>query len=267
MCFESKEAKAASKVGYVAGTLGSCEGLDRKKDNLMDLDGRFDAVEVNVNNLVSCGGNLQDVWDVLILGANLGKTSALLARERSASSPQHIYQAKVHLLHGVSVLGRAKNTGSWTGGCWTPGLFVERSPSMLSEGMGWQDSKEYQSYEEEMGITPPFVMAEDLVKVAEIWCGLTGTGKRPKVFKISSEDTWHRHILNNHQPFRRDCALCLRNGGVGRQHRATPNPRAYVLSVDVAGSQRRWKGLSLLSLGSVPIPEAGFGDGKGASNS
>ena len=37
----------------------------------MDLDGRFDAVELNVNNLVSCGGNLQDVWDVLILGAKL----------------------------------------------------------------------------------------------------------------------------------------------------------------------------------------------------
>ena len=46
---------------------------------------------------------------------------------------------------------------------------------MLSEGMRWQDSKEYQSYEEDMGITPPFVMAEDLVKVVEIWCGLTGT--------------------------------------------------------------------------------------------
>ena len=48
----------------------------------MDLGGRFDAVELNVNNLVSCGGNLQDVWDVLILGAKLGKISALIARER-----------------------------------------------------------------------------------------------------------------------------------------------------------------------------------------
>ena len=59
------------------------EGVDRQQDNLMDLDGRFDAVELNVKNLVSCGGNLQqDVWHVLILGAKLGKISALVARER-----------------------------------------------------------------------------------------------------------------------------------------------------------------------------------------
>ena len=34
-------------------------------------------------------------------------------------------------------------------------------------------------------------------------------------------------------------SLCLRNGGVGRQHGATANPRAYVLSRDVAGPLRK----------------------------
>ena len=112
-----------------------------------------------------------------------------------------------------------------------------------------------------MDITPPFVTAEDLMKVVEIWCGLSGTGKRPKIFKVSSEDAWRRHTLNNHQPFRRDCALCLRNGGVGRQHRATPNPRAYVLSVDVAGPLRRkgrsadGKGFRYFLLGAYRFPK------------
>ena len=44
------------------------EGLDRKQDDLMDLDGWFDAVELNVNNLVSCGGNLQDGLGCLDFG-------------------------------------------------------------------------------------------------------------------------------------------------------------------------------------------------------
>ena len=158
----------------------------------------------------------------MVLGARLGKVSAIIAREGPASVKQYNYQAKGHLLHSASVLGRAKNAGSWT--------------ADLPQQTRCRDSKEYQVYEEEMGMSPPFVVADDLVKVVGIWCGLSGTGKRPKMFKVSNEEAWCRHILNNHQPFRRDCALCLRNGGVGRQHRATPNPRAYVLSVDVAGT-------------------------------
>ena len=85
--------------------------------------------------------------------------------------------------------------------------------------------------------------------------------REQKIFKVSSEDAWRHHILNNPQPFRRDCAPCLRNGGVGRQHRATPNPRAYVLSVDVAGPLRRkgrsadGKGFRCFLLGAYRFPK------------
>ena len=237
------------------------EELERKCDMVGCLEGRYDAVLFNVNWLISCGGHPDDVWKVMVLGARLGKISAIVAREGPMSSRRYKYQAKVHLLHSVSVLGRARNLGSWTGGSWTPGFFVESSPADLPQGTRWRDSKEYQEYEEEMGISPPFVTADDLVKVVGIWCGLLGTGKRPKMFKVTSEDAWRRHILNNHQPFRRDCALCLRNGGVGRQHRATPNPRAYVLSVDVAGPLRRkgrsadGKGFRYFLLGAYRYPK------------
>ena len=98
------------------------EGLERKHDLVTRLDGCFDAVIFNVNHMVSFGGHPEDVWDVLALGAKFGKVSAVMVREGPASQNRHGYQAKVHLLHGMSVLGRAKNAGSWTGG-----LFYSRT--------------------------------------------------------------------------------------------------------------------------------------------
>ena len=105
---------------------------------------------------------------------------------------------------------------------------MELSPVALPDGTRWKDSSEYQAYEEEIGIHPPFVTADDLVKVVELWCGLSAQDRRPRLFKVSNEEAWRRHTLNNHQAFRRDYSLCLRNGGVGRQHRANANPHAYV---------------------------------------
>ena len=53
--------------------------------------------------------------------------------------------------------------------------------------------------------------------------------------KVVNDEVRKKHILNNHQPFRRDCALCLRNGGVGRQHRALESKDIC----DVAGPLRK----------------------------
>ena len=48
-------------------------------------------------------------------------------------------------------------------------------------------------------------------------------------------DEWKRHILNEHQPARRDCAECLRAMGRSRPHHRNAHASAYSLNIDVAG--------------------------------
>ena len=55
---------------------------------------------------------------------------------------------------------------------------------------------------------------------------------------MSQDAAWRLHVMRNHQPFRRDCALCVRNAATGKQHRATLHPTGYTLSIDVAGPLR-----------------------------
>ena len=51
---------------------------------------------------------------------------------------------------------------------------------------------------------------------------------------MDAED-WKQHILNDHQPCRRDCGVCLQNLGRDRPHRRIQYPSGYTLNVDIAG--------------------------------
>ena len=77
-----------------------------------------------------------------------------------------------------------------------------------------------------------------------------------RLAKLSSDAAWRLHVARNHQPFRRDCAVCVRNSAAGHQHRTTAHPMAYSLSVDVVGPIKGYgrspMGSSSSTLSSVP---------------
>ena len=52
---------------------------------------------------------------------------------------------------------------------------------------------------------------------------------------------WKAHILNDHQPMRRDCKVCVEAAGKSRQHRRIRHPSAYCLSMDLSGKLKRGK--------------------------
>ena len=171
------------------------------------------------------------------MAARLGKISALVANETGSDSNLREYRAKAHLLHVMA--GRSRNVKDWTGGCIYPAFFVEGLPGHEAKHLGWTEDAGYQCYTDEMGLETLIISKDDVVVMVGLWCGLAQGSRRPKMRKVGTDEARRRHIMKNHQPFRRDCALCLRNGGVGRQHRATPSPRAYVLSIDVELKRRR----------------------------
>ncbi|CAE7641083.1 unnamed protein product, partial [Symbiodinium necroappetens] len=82
-----------------------------------------------------------------------------------------------------------------------------------------QDSRDYV---DEMGLSDVYVdkfVGDRCVRLA----------------KLNSDAAWKLHVSRNHQPFRRDCSICERNGAAWHQHRSTAHPMAYSLSVDVGG--------------------------------
>ena len=52
---------------------------------------------------------------------------------------------------------------------------------------------------------------------------------------------WKAHILNDHQPMRRDCRVCVEAAGQSRHHRRIQHPSAYCLSMDLSGKMKRGK--------------------------
>lgn len=52
---------------------------------------------------------------------------------------------------------------------------------------------------------------------------------------------WKSHILNDHQPMRRDCRACVEAAGQSRPHRRVQHPSAYCLAVDLSGKLKRGK--------------------------
>ena len=58
-----------------------------------------------------------------------------------------------------------------------------------------------------------------------------------RVAKTKAQE-WHHHVKNNHQPFRKDCSICVRTAGSGRRHTGAVHPSQYTLSADVCGPLR-----------------------------
>ena len=58
-----------------------------------------------------------------------------------------------------------------------------------------------------------------------------------KMSKLTKEqrEAWHRHLFNDHQPYRADCAVCINAQATGYQHRRRRHPSMYSMALDLAG--------------------------------
>ena len=58
-----------------------------------------------------------------------------------------------------------------------------------------------------------------------------------KLSKLTKDqrDAWTLHLLNDHQPYRADCSVCLNAQATGYQHRRRKQPQLYALALDLAG--------------------------------
>ncbi|CAE7226577.1 RE2, partial [Symbiodinium sp. CCMP2456] len=58
-----------------------------------------------------------------------------------------------------------------------------------------------------------------------------------KVSKLTKEqrESWHRHLMNGHQPYRADCSICINAQATGYQHRRRAHPSMYSMALDLAG--------------------------------
>ena len=56
-------------------------------------------------------------------------------------------------------------------------------------------------------------------------------------FRVSKSklEEWREHVRNNHQPFRKDCNVCVRTAASGRRRTGVVHPSQYTLSADVCG--------------------------------
>ena len=58
-----------------------------------------------------------------------------------------------------------------------------------------------------------------------------------KLHKLTREqrEAWHRHLFNDHQPYRADCTVCINAQATGYQHRRRVHPKMYTMALDLAG--------------------------------
>ena len=58
-----------------------------------------------------------------------------------------------------------------------------------------------------------------------------------KLGKLTKDqkEGWKRHLLNDHQPYRADCAVCINAQATGYKHTRRKNPALYSLALDLAG--------------------------------
>ena len=58
-----------------------------------------------------------------------------------------------------------------------------------------------------------------------------------KVGKLTKEqrEAWHVHLLNDHQPYRADCSVCINAQATGYKHVRKKNPSLYTMALDLAG--------------------------------
>ena len=87
----------------------------------------------------------------------------------------------------------------------------------------------------------PVKFKEEVVKA--IIFELDGKGETPvevdqTALAKMTADQWKTHVWNDHVPFSKECATCLKGAGKSRPHRKVPHPDAMTLSLDVCGPFR-----------------------------
>ena len=214
-------------------------GYYRPSDALIQLGRLTDVVYVNVGSMMNMG-DFTKVWKVLVWAAINGRIGALLSHDVAATPAEFAvykkHRNRFQFLHALAAAGQAQR-----GGC-IPKFLVERRKFRTADdpGIAWVDDGHAQLCLDEMGIHNPMVAEDEIMEVVSGLFGVfrTDGSGRIKLSRMSADAAWRLHVMRNHQPFRRDCAICVRNAATGRRHRSTLHPSGYVLSVDVAGPLR-----------------------------
>ncbi|CAE7551950.1 RE1 [Symbiodinium sp. KB8] len=62
-----------------------------------------------------------------------------------------------------------------------------------------------------------------------------------KLSKLTKEqkESWRKHLLNDHQPYRADCSVCINAQATGYQHRRRLHPSMFTVALDLAGPFRQ----------------------------
>ncbi|OLP80086.1 hypothetical protein AK812_SmicGene39547 [Symbiodinium microadriaticum] len=237
--------------------------VEKTRDSNKHLAFIGSLVYVNLNTML-VENEYKDVWPVVQWAAMEGKISAVVAKDSSSRPMDQTvagpHRSKVHFLHALSSAARDLHGGD------PVKLYVEdyksppSAPSQAKEcdrvSPPWKRCKDSMSYFMEMGLVD--VSIDDFDGRSHV-----------RVAKLSSDAAWRLHVARNHQPFRRDCSVCVRNSAAGHQHRSTLHPMAYSLSVDVVGPLKGYgrspdgKFFKYFVIGALRIPRVEGAHGHG----
>ncbi|CAE7267533.1 unnamed protein product [Symbiodinium sp. CCMP2592] len=233
--------------------------VDRQRDDLKHLGGAEESIYLNVNTLL-VDNEFQDVWRVLLWGATSGKITTVVARDCQGTSLDQVVAAphrdKVHLLHALSTAGRTVRGQGQVRLLVEDWDRVQRTDQNPDDDIwpAWSRCVDAREYVKEMGIMD--------ISISRF------TGKRyARLARMDGDAAWRLHVMRGHQPFRRDCSVCVRNSATGKQHRATMHPMAYSLSVDVVGPLKEYgkspdgKFFKYFVIGALRIPKIEGGEG------
>ncbi|CAE7596997.1 unnamed protein product [Symbiodinium sp. CCMP2592] len=195
--------------------------VERHRDSMKHLSYIGDMIYVNMN-VLWIENEFTDVWKVIQWAVLNGKIGTIIARD---ALPTHLdqcvagpHRSKVHFLNLRGDMVR---------------LHVED----LDRAVRWKDPLQQQ----QGACWPPWTCCKDALEYMDemnlvgVSSGGFDGGRQLRLAKLSSDAAWRLHVAQNHQPFRRDCSVCVRNSATGHQHRSTMHPMAYCLSVDVVG--------------------------------
>ncbi|CAE7902625.1 unnamed protein product [Symbiodinium sp. KB8] len=232
--------------------------VEKVKDPMKHLMFYGDRVYVNMNTLLA-ENEFHDVWRVIQWAAINGRIGMLVSKDAMAKPLDQVvalpHRCKVHFLHALASAAREVHGGE------AVRFFVEdwervqrvwrgNDDPLASTWPPWTMCKHSRAYFDEMGLSDVSIGDSAVV------CAL-------RAARLSSDAAWRLHVAQNHQPFRRDCAVCVRNSAAGHQHRTTAHPMAYTLSVDVVGPLKGWgkspdgKFFKYFVIGAMRIPRIG----------
>ncbi|CAE7178911.1 unnamed protein product, partial [Symbiodinium necroappetens] len=232
--------------------------VEKVKDPMKHLMFYGDKVYVNMNALL-VENEFPEVWRVVQWAAFHGRVGAVVAKDAAAKPMDQVvarpHRSKVHFLHALASAAREVHGGELVRFYvedWERVQRVRRGDDdpWASTWPPWTLCPSAQAYICEMGLSD--VSVGDIV----VPCAL-------RAARLSEDASWRLHVARNHQPFRRDCSVCVRNSAAGRQHRTTAHPMAYTLSVDVVGPLKGFgkspdgKFFKYFVIGALRIPRIG----------